>query len=96
MKTVDEAISAHGARHVYQQVDFEPGCRDRMIALGLSAPVTLGDIWRAHRAAYEAMTERERIAEAAELRVRLDDLASGCKAGIAPRMPREGLTRDRF
>lgn len=93
MKTIQQAIAEHGATHIYREIDFEPGCADRMVALGLERPKTLRDVWGAHSVAFDALTPAERRGETRELRVRLDYLASASKTGIAPRMPRTRLTR---
>jgi hypothetical protein len=62
--------------------DFEPGCADRMEALGLPHPKTLGDVFRAQRDAYGAISEHEHQAYDRETRVALLYLASACKSGI--------------
>lgn len=86
--TIEEAIAVHGALHVYREIDFEPGCGERMMALGLPAPETLADIWRAHKAAHAALSDSERRTEQHEIEVRLAYLGAACKAGVAPKMPR--------
>lgn len=86
--TIEQAIATHGALHVYREIDFEPGCAERMVALGLTAPQTLADVWRAHAAAHAALSAEEMRGERRELRVRVAYMASACKVGRAPRMPR--------
>lgn len=87
-KTVEQVIVEYGASHVYREVDFEPGVAERMVALGLPAPKSLADVWRAHAAAHAALSEAELKIERNETEVALEYLASACKGGIGPRRPR--------
>jgi hypothetical protein len=65
MARIDQAISERGAAYVYSEIDFEPGCVERMAALGLDGPQTLGDVRRASDRAYRALSRQERqIADA--------------------------------
>lgn len=72
---------------IYHAIDFEPGCADRMERLGMSRPKTLGDVWRAHMAAYEALSDAERARVDEELRIEELYMASACKGGFAPKRP---------
>ena len=65
--TIEQAIATHGALHVYREIDFEPGCAERMVALGLTAPQTLADVWRAHAAAHAALSAEEMRGERREV-----------------------------
>jgi len=66
-----------------------------MVALGLPEPANLGDVWRAMRDAYDAMTDHERVCEDNETRVRLNYIAAASKCVVAPQMPEVGrYTRD--
>lgn len=69
--------------------------RAAMVALGLPAPANLGDVWRAMRDAYDAMTDRECACEDNETRVRLNYIAAASKCAVAPRIPQVArYTRD--
>jgi len=90
MITVEQAIEQHGAIMVLHACDMEPGCFARMAALGLPAPETLGDVYRAMVTAWLALSDNERDAEGRRDRTRMDYLASATKVpGAATNMPRD-------
>ena len=88
--TIEQAIATHGALHVYREIDFEPGCAERMVALGLTAPQTLADVWRAHAAAHAALSAEEMRGEDGDIldprlqRGRMDHRAGETVVQILP------------